>query len=187
MSRNAVILFALSLAGCATPPTVPPSPVETVRYVQVRAPSEVDKLLFYVDKIQAMTAEERQAEREHLQQTLVSGGGDKVRLRYALLLIWSPTEEGLEAQRRLLRAVDPASFGEDAMQVKALVGTLLHALDDGPRQLDRRWRRRLQRSEARITSLEAEKQRLQAEIEALRSQIDALKAIERSIQQRMTP
>ncbi len=187
MTRNAVAVLVLSLAGCATTPSAPPSPVETVRYIQVHAPSAVDKLLFYVDKVQAMTPAERQAERRRLRETLVSGGGDKVRLRYALLLIWSSTEEGPEAQQRLLRAVDPASFGEDAVQVRALVGTLLRTLEEGPRQVEGRWQRRLQRSEARVTSLEAEKQRLQAEIEALRSQIDALKAIERSIQQRMTP
>ena len=180
--RTIVLPLVVILAGCAPWATRPtPPPADTVRYVQVRAPSAVDKAMLYVDKLRAMDAEQRRAEGERLQRALASGEGDSVRLYHALWLIWSPAAADRDRALAALARIRPEAFGEDAPLVTGLVATLRRSLEDGRERLaraERRWRKRLENKDARVKALEAENRRLE-------DQINALKAIERSIQQRM--
>ncbi len=182
MRISTLTLVVAVTAGCAPWATrLPPSSDDPVRYVQVRAPSAVDKAMLYVDKLRAMDAERHRAEGERLQRALASGGGDSVRLYHALWLLWSPAAVDRDRVLEALARIQPEAFGEEAPLVTGLVATLRHSLEDGRKRVvgvERRWRQRLREREARFRALEAENRRLQ-------DQINALKAIERSIQQRM--
>jgi len=180
--KRLILPLVIAAAGCAPWETRPPPPPEdNVRYVQVRAPSAVDKAMLYVDKLRTMDAQRRQAEGRRLQQALASGDGDSVRLYHALWLLWSPAAAERDRALDELGRIRPEAFGEEAPLVRALVATLRRGLEDGRKRVaraERRWRKRLQQRDARLQALEAENRRLQ-------DQINALKAIERSIQQRM--
>ncbi len=188
MKRIAPSILAVLLGACATLAPPPPAPPEStsppVRYVPVRSPSAVDRALLYVEKVQTMDPAQRRQELARLERELASGAGDSVRLYRALLLIWTARgRDAVAAQRQALAEVRPEAFGDDAPQVAALLATLDRCLAEGAARLsqsNKAWARRVAEQERRIRGLEEERRRLQA-------QIDALKAIERSIQQRMSP